>query len=96
MPNPSPSCEIKNGAAAYVTAVGGVDITPSSTIIVRLTSQTDVDAWLIEVATTDDSSVASTATAALTIDAIAKTATFTAPAAGKAQKPCRPKTIGNS
>ncbi len=83
MPGPSPLVEIKDGSAAYVTAVGGVNITPTNTIIIRLASQTDVDSWSIRCITTDNSSDADTVTAALTIDSVAKTATFTAPAAGK-------------
>lgn len=77
---PSPSVEIKNGAAPYVTAVGGVNVDPAATVVIRLSSQTDVDSWSIQCITTDNSSDADTVTASLTIDAIAKTATFTAPA----------------
>lgn len=80
MSNPSPVCEVKNGAAAYVVTTGGVDITPGATIIIRLSSQSDVDAWLIECATTDDTQDADTITASLSIDTDARTATFTAPA----------------
>lgn len=80
---PSPLVEIKDGSAAYVTAVGGVNITPSNTIVIRLASQTDVDSWLITCITTDGVDAAGTVTASLTIDSAAKTATFTAPAAGK-------------
>jgi hypothetical protein len=84
---PNPACEIKVGAAAYVTAVGGVDMTPLETIIIRLASQVDVDAWLIECITTDDTSDAGTVYASLTIDSTNKTATFTAPAdTGKAYR----------
>ena len=80
---PNPAVEIKDGAAAYVTAVGGVNVTPGATVIIRLISQTDVDSWNCTCITTDDSSNADTVTAALTIDATAKTATFTAPVPGK-------------
>jgi hypothetical protein len=87
MSNPSPLCEIKVGAAAYVTAVGGVDMALSTTIIIKLSSQTDVDTWLVECVTTDDTSDAATVTASLTIDAVARTATFTAPGdTGKAYR----------
>lgn len=86
MATPSPSCEIKNGSAAYVTAVGGVDVDPGNTVIIKLSSQADVDSWLIECATTDDSSDAATVTASLVIDSTLKTATFTAPSAGKAYR----------
>lgn len=84
MSNPSPITEIKVGAAAYVTAVGGVTMTSGSTIIIRLADQTGVNTWTIECLTTDDTSVAATVTASLTIDHTNKTATFTAPTtAGK-------------
>lgn len=83
MANPSPSVEVKNGAAAYVTAVGGVDITPTNTIVIRLASTADVDAWLIDCLTTDDLSDKDTVTASLVIDTTLRTATFTAPAAGR-------------
>lgn len=87
MSNPSPICEIKNGSAAYAASAGGVNMTTSATIIIRLASQADVDSWLIECATTDDTSVAATVTASLTIDSLNKTATFTAPSdAGKAYR----------
>jgi len=86
MANPSPICEVKNGSDAYVTAAGGVDITPNATVIIRLASQADVDSWHISCATTDDTSDAATVSGALTIDSTNKTATFTAPAAGKAYR----------
>src|SRR5687767_11240352 len=86
MADPSPLCEVKDGAGAYASAVGGVDVTPSNTITIRLISQVDVDAWSITCATTDDTSDADTVTASLTIDSTLKTATFTAPAAGKAYR----------
>lgn len=80
---PSPLCEIKDGSAAYVTAVGGVNITPTNTVIIRLASTVDVDAWLIDCLTTDDLSDKDAVTAALVIDSTLRTATFTAPAAGR-------------
>lgn len=83
---PNPACEVKDGAAAYVTAVGGADVTPGNTVVIRLASDVDVDSWLIEVATTDDTSDADAINGTLTIDPVAKTATFTAPAPGKAYR----------
>lgn len=80
---PSPACEVKDGAAAYVATTNGVNITPTNTIVVRLVSQAGVSTWTPSVATTDDTSDAAAVTAALVIDSVAKTATFTAPAAGK-------------
>jgi hypothetical protein len=86
MANPSPTCEVKDGSGAYQATTSGVDVTVGNTITIRLSSQTDVDSWLIECATTDDTSDADTVTAALSIDSTNKTATFTAPAAGKAYR----------
>lgn len=86
MSDPSPTCEIKDGAAAYVASAGGVNVTTGNTVTIRLVSQVDVDSWSIVCATTDDTSDAATVTAALTIDSTAKTATFTAPAPGKAYR----------
>lgn len=83
MSEPSPLCEVKVGAAAYVATAGGVQLTVAATIIIRLASQIDVDSWLIECASTDETSDAATVSASLSIDSVNKTATFTAPAAGK-------------
>lgn len=82
----SPLCEVKDGAGAYSTTIGGVDVTPANTITIRLIDQSGVDSWSITCATTDDLSVAATVTAGLTIDSLAKTATFTAPATGRAYR----------
>ena len=84
MADPSPITQIKVGAAAYVTAVGGVTMTSGSTIIIALANTSGVNSWTIECLTTDETSVAATVTASLSIDQVAKTATFTAPStAGK-------------
>jgi|GEM_PF-4494422 len=82
----SPACEVKNGAAAYVATTGGVNITPGATVIIRLASQADVDVWAISCLTTDEGSDPATVNASLVIDSALKTATFTAPAAGKAYR----------
>jgi hypothetical protein len=82
----NPTCEVKAGAAAYAATTNGVNITPSDTIIIRLADQSDVDSWSIQCITTDDTSSASSVSASLTIDSVAKTATFTAPASGKAYR----------
>lgn len=80
----SPLCEIKNGAAAYVPALGGVDITPGATVVIRLVSQAGVGPWSCTLATADELTTIAAINAALVIDSVAKTATFTAPAAGAA------------
>ncbi len=82
----SPLCEVKDGAGAYGSTTNGVNVTPANTITIRLISQAGVDSWSITCATTDELSVAATVTASLTIDTLAKTATFTAPVAGRAYR----------
>lgn len=80
----SPFCEVKDGAGAYASTTDGVDVTPTNTITIRLASQAGVDSWSIACVYTDDTSDAEAINAAMTVDATAKTATFAAPAAGKA------------
>lgn len=79
----SPLCQVSNAGAAYVTSVGGVNVTAAATIVIRL-ADTNVDTWSIQCVSTDDANVAAAIQAALTIDSLNKTATFTAPAAGAA------------
>lgn len=82
----SPTCEVKDGAAAYVSTTGGVDVTPGNTVVIRLASQADVDLWAIECLTTDELSDKDAINLALSIDNVAKTATFIAPVAGRAYR----------
>lgn len=86
MANPSPICEVQDGSGDWQSTVDGVDVTPANTVTIRLASQAGVDSWLIQCITTDDTSDAGTVTGSLTIDSQNKTATFTAPAAGKAYR----------
>jgi hypothetical protein len=79
---PSPLCEVKEGAGAYGPTTNGVNVTPGSTVTVHLID-TSADSWSIECAYTDDTSVAATVTSALSVNSTLRTATFTAPAAGK-------------
>lgn len=80
---PSPACQVKNGAAAYVATTNGVDVTPGNTITINLIDSS-ADTWSIECVYTDDLSVAATVTASLVINTALRTATFTAPVAGRA------------
>lgn len=80
---PSPICEVKDGAGAYVATTNGVNVTPANTITIRLSNVADVDVWGISCITTDDLSNAATVTSALVVDPNTKTATFTAPVAGR-------------
>lgn len=79
----SPLCEVKDGAGAYVSTTDGVDVTPGNTITIHLID-TSADTWSISCVYTDDLSDAATVTSGLTINTVAKTATFTAPSAGRA------------
>jgi len=83
---PSPTCEVKDGAGAYASTTNGVDVTPANTITIKLSSSAGVSSWSISCITTDEDSVAATVTSSLTIDTAAKTATFTAPVAGRAYR----------
>lgn len=79
MPSPSPLCQVKEGAGAYQPTTNGVDVSDGSAITINLISSAGVSTWSIQCITTDELSVAATVNAGLTIDAVAKTCTFTAP-----------------
>lgn len=81
---PSPICEAKDGGGAFTATTNGKDVTPTNTVTIRLASTAGVSTWTITCFATDESSDAAAVTASLVVDAIAKTATFTAPSAGKA------------
>lgn len=81
---PSPTCEVKNGSGAYEATTNGVDVTPSNTITIKLVSGSGVRSWSCECIGTDDLSDADDVTDALVVDPLARTATFTAPAKGRA------------
>ena len=79
----SPACEVQENAGSFGPTTDGVNVSPGSTITIRL-ADSNVDQWEISCASTDDTNVASTVQAGLTIDSMNKTASFTAPAAGSA------------
>lgn len=81
---PSPLVEISNAGGAYATAVGGVNVTPGATVVIRLISQAGVDTWSCVCENTDDLSVAATVNAGAVVDSVNKTVTLTAPVAGRA------------
>lgn len=80
---PSPAVQIKEGAGAYQSAVGGFNATPAAAITINLISSAGVSTWSIQCISTDELSDAATVNSSLTIDTVAKTATFTAPVAGR-------------
>lgn len=77
--SPSPLCTV-NAAST----INGVNVTTASTVTIALVDTAGVKQWTISAINTDDLLSAATITAALTIDTVAKTATFTAPALGSA------------
>lgn len=79
----SPLCEVKDGAGAYVSTTGGVDVTTGNTITIHLIDSS-ATTWSISCTSTDETNVAATVTSGLTINSVARTATFTAPAKGSA------------
>lgn len=83
---PSPTCQIKEGAGSYQPQLNGFDATPAATVTINLLSSAGVSTWSIQCITTDELSDAAAVTAALVIDSVAKTATFTAPVAGRAYR----------
>lgn len=82
----SPACQVKDGAGSYVATANGVDVTPSNTVTINLISSAGVSTWSITCITTDELSNAATVTSALSVNSVAKTATFTAPVAGRAYR----------
>lgn len=81
---PSPACEVRDGSGSFVSTTNGVNVTPGNSVTIRLASPADV--WSIACITTDETSSAATVNASLVVDSLLKTATFTAPAAGKAYR----------
>ena len=80
MASPDPTCTVADGAGAAVSTLNGVNVGAGDLITVALSNSAGVNAWSLIVASTDELSTAP----ALTINSLAKTATFTAPAAGSA------------
>ncbi len=76
MTAPNPTCTVADGAGSPQATTNGVDVTAAATIHVALSSITGVKNWALTVFGQDDLVAAPT----ITIDQVAKTATFTAPA----------------
>lgn len=76
---PSPLCTV-NAAST----INGVNVTAASMVTIALADTAGVKQFNISCLNTDDLLSAATITAGLTIDTVAKTATFVAPAAGSA------------
>lgn len=80
----SPVCQVKDGAGAYAPTTNGFNTTPAGTTTINLVSGAGVKTWAISVVGTDELLVAATVNAGLTVDGVALTCAFTAPAAGSA------------
>jgi hypothetical protein len=80
----SPLCTVQDGAGAAQGTTNGVNVTPGNTITIALVSAAGVNTWSISCVYTDDLSTAVTVTSSLVINNTLKTATFTAPVAGRA------------
>jgi hypothetical protein len=80
---PNPACQVKDGAGAYQATTNGVNVTPANTVTINLID-TSADTWSISCVYTDDLSDAAAVTASLVINTALRTATFTAPVAGRA------------
>lgn len=74
MPSASPICLVNSTATT-----NGVNVPAASTVTISLASTTGVDYWSLQCISTDETSDHTAVTASLTINALAKTATFTAP-----------------
>jgi hypothetical protein len=77
----SAACTVKDGAAAPVDPTNaGANVTPGNLVTVALASAAGVDAWSLTLFGQDELVVPPV----VTVNSVAKTATFTAPAAGSA------------
>jgi hypothetical protein len=76
---PSPTCTVNATATT-----GGVNVTASTIVTITLQSTAGVSTWSISCVGTDDTNTASAINGSLTVNAVAQTASFTAPAAGSA------------
>lgn len=79
---PSPLCTVANGGSAPQATPPFATVTPGATVTIALASNAGVNAWSIVCIGTDETTLVTDI--ALTVNAAARTATFVAPAAGKA------------
>lgn len=81
---PSAACTVKNGAGSPQTTPPYALVTPGNTVTIALADTSGASTWSIVCLYTDETSDAASVTASLTVNSGTKTATFTAPSAGKA------------
>jgi hypothetical protein len=78
----SPICTVQDGAGAPQATTNGANVTNGNTVTVALVSNAGVNTWTLQCIGTDDLNAAAAINAGITINALAKTATFPAPAIG--------------
>ena len=78
MANPSPTCQVREGAGAWQDTTNGVDVTAGSSLTIRLVD-TSPYAWSLECVGTDENNDVSAVNGALVLNNSSKTATLTAP-----------------
>ena len=79
----SPLCQVKFGAGAYASTTNGINVTAGSVVVINLISSIGAPTWAIACVYADDLSTVASVNASLTIDPVGRTATFTAPVAGR-------------
>lgn len=80
-------CQVKIGAGSYAAVAGGINVSPGDAITIKLASSAGVGTgdWSISCVSTDETQVAATITALLTVNQTTFEATFTVPSgAGQA------------
>ena len=81
---PSPACTVQDGGGSATAVPPSKQVTPGNTVTIALVSTSGVNTWAISCTSTDETSSAATINAGLTVNNTNKTATFTAPTAGRA------------
>ena len=79
----SPLCQVKFGAGAYASTTNGINATAGAVVVINLISSIGAPTWAIACVYADDLSTVASVNASLTIDPVGRTATFTAPVAGR-------------
>lgn len=74
---PSATCTVNN-----ISSLSSVDVTPQSTVTVKLADPTGASNWTLSCVSTDDGNSSATINNTLSINSLTKTATFTSPALG--------------
>lgn len=81
---PSPLVEIQDGVGPFTSGIGGKNVTPGNQVTIRLASTAGVGPWRVRAFSTDELGDVVAINNALVVNNSLKTATFTAPVAGRA------------